>query len=119
MARFIALIYNWWSVFTKLVDDRIAREAITSRPMLLMHTTKVSTHQSTPTLVVFCAHAQAERIKEILEVAAGRLKVWASLTAGQLKKRSVWSRIIEHILIHHQTVGAAKNRSPPMIALQS
>jgi len=118
MARFIALIYNWWSIFTKLADEQIAREAITSRPMLLMHTAKVSTHQSTRTLVVFCAQAQAERIKEMLEVAVERLKAWASLTAEQLKKRSVWKRIVEHILIYHQTVGAAKSRSPPMIELQ-
>jgi hypothetical protein len=119
MARFIALIYNWWSIFTKLVDDQIAREAITSRPMLLMHTAKVSTHQSTRTLVVFCAHAQAERIRDILEVAAGPLQAWASLTAEQFKQRSVWRRMIDHILVHHQTVGAAKSRSPPIIALQS
>jgi hypothetical protein len=119
MARFIALIYNWWSIFTKLVDDQIAREAITSRPMLLMHTAKVSTHQSIQTLVVFCAHAQAERIKETLNIAAERLSQWASLTTEQLKKRSIWKRIIDHILLHHQTVGAAKGRSPPMIELQS
>lgn len=119
MARFIALIYNWWSIYTKLVDDQIAREAITSRPMLLMHTAKVSTHQSTRTLLVFCAHAQAERIKEMLETAAERLKAWASLTTEQLKKRSVWRRIIDHILIYHQTVGAAKSRSPPMIERQT
>ncbi len=119
MARFIALIYNWWSIFTKLVDDQIAREAITSRPMLLMHTAKVSTHQSTRTLVVFCAHAQAERIKEILNIAAERLSQWAALTTEQLKKRSIWKRIIDHILLYHQTVGAAKGRSPPMIELQS
>jgi len=116
MARFIALIYNWWSIFTKLVDEQIAREAITSRPMLLMHVAKVSTHQSTRTLIVFCAHAQAQQIKEKLEAAALKLKRWASLTAEQLKKQSVWSRIIEHILIHHQTIGYGGKRAPPQMA---
>ena len=29
MARFIALIYNWWSIYIKLVDEQVAREAIT------------------------------------------------------------------------------------------
>ena len=28
MARLIALIYNWWSLYTKLVDEQIAREAM-------------------------------------------------------------------------------------------
>ena len=118
MARLIALIYNWWSLFTKLVDEQVAREAITSRPMLLMHTAKVSTHQSIQTLVIFCAHAQAEQIREKLEAAAQRLSYWASLTAEQLKARSVLRRIIDHILLHHHTVGAGKNRAPPKITAQ-
>ena len=113
------LIYNWWSIYAKLVDETVAREAITSRPMLLMHPAKVSIHQSIATLTVFCAHAQAKRIKEMLEVAADRLKHWASLTTEQLKAQSVWSRIIEHILLNHQTIGAENSRAPPHIALQS
>jgi len=119
MARLIALIYNWWSIYTKLVDETVAREAITSRPMLLMHTAKVSMHQSIATLTVFCAHAQAQRIKEMLENASDRLKNWASLTAEQLKTQSIWCRIIEHILRNHQTSGGGKNRAPPQIARQS
>ena len=81
MARFVALIYNWWSIFVKLVDEQVAREAITSRPLLLLHNAKVSTHQSSRTLVVFCAHVQAEKIQQKLEQAARRLKEWAALTA--------------------------------------
>jgi len=119
MARLIALIYNWWSIYTKLVDETVAREAITSRPMLLMHTAKVSMHQSIATLTVFCANAQAQRIKEMLENASDRLKNWASLTAEQLKTQSIWCRIIEHILRNHQTIGGGKNRAPPQIARQS
>ena len=35
MARLIALIYNWWSLFVRLADPDHHREAITSRPLLL------------------------------------------------------------------------------------
>jgi hypothetical protein len=35
MARLIALVYNWWSLFVRLVDRQRHREAVTSRPMLL------------------------------------------------------------------------------------
>ena len=59
MARLIALIYNWWSIHIKRVDPLVAREAITPRPMYLMHTAKASTHQNVRTLVIFCAHSQA------------------------------------------------------------
>lgn len=119
MARLIALIYNWWSIYTKIVDETVAREAMTSRPMLLMHTAKVSMHQSIATLTVFCAHAQAQRIKEMLETTSDRLNNWVSLTAEQLKTQSIWSRIIQHILLNHQTIGAGNNRAPPQIAGQS
>lgn len=116
MARLIALIYNWWSLFTKLVDEQVAREAITSRPMFLLHIAKMSTHQSMRTLVIFCAHVQAKHIQEKLEASAKRLKAWALLTAEQLKARSLWKRIIEHILAHHRTFGGQNYRAPPMLA---
>lgn len=115
MARFIALVYNWWSVYVKLVDEQVAREAITSRPMYLMHMAKAHTHQSVRTLVIFCAHSQAERIRERLEAAAARLRQWAALTAEQLKTASVWARVIAHILLQHRTLGAGGTRAPPAL----
>ena len=35
MARHIALIYNWWSLFVRAAHPKALREAITSRPLLL------------------------------------------------------------------------------------
>jgi hypothetical protein len=35
MARIVALIYNWWSLFVRLADPDQPTEAITSRPLLL------------------------------------------------------------------------------------
>ncbi len=115
MACLIALIYNWWSLFTKLVDEEIAREAITSRPMFLMHIAKASLHQSMRSLVIFCAHVRVDQIKEKLEKAAHQLKHWASLTAEQLKERCLWKRMIGHILLHHRSFRNQGNRAPPMI----
>ena len=113
MANLVALIYNLWSVYIKLVDPLVAREAITSRPMYLMHPAKVSTHQSQRTLTIFCAHSEIKQIQERLEEAAQRLKNWAQLTAEQLKKASVWMRVITHILLNHHTIGAGDSRAPP------
>ncbi len=115
MARLIALVYNWWSLYTKLVDEQIAREAITSRPMFLLHIAKMSTHQSMRTLVIFCAHVQAKQIQSKLEAAAFLLKQWSLLTAEQLKSRSLWTRIIEHILTHHRVFGGPDTRAPPRL----
>lgn len=115
MAQLVALIYNWWSIYIKLVDPAVAREAITSRPMYLMHPAKVHTHQSKRTIVIFCAHSEAKLIQRNLEKAAQRLREWASLTAEQFKKASVWLRVIAHILLNHETIGAGKGRSPPAL----
>jgi hypothetical protein len=115
MACLIALVYNWWSLYTKLVEEDLAREAITSRPMYLMHVAKASTHQSMRCLVIFCAHVQLDQIRQKLETAARRLKAWARLTAEQLKVRSLWKRIIGHILSHHRNFSGQKYRAPPMI----
>jgi hypothetical protein len=38
MARIVALIYNWWSLFAlsvRLAEPHMHKEAITSRPLLL------------------------------------------------------------------------------------
>ena len=115
----MALFYNWWSIYIKLVDEQVARGAITSRPMYLEHVAKVSTHQRIQTLVLFCAHTQAEHIKNKLQAAAERLNEWAKLTAEQLKLASVWKRIIAHILLYHKTVGGGTSRAPPKIVAQS
>ena len=34
-ARMTAIVYNWWSLFVRLVDPMTAQEVITSRPLLL------------------------------------------------------------------------------------
>ena len=83
--------------------------------MFLMHVAKASTHERTRSLVIFCAHAQSAQIKEKLERAALRLKQWALLTAEQLKVRSLWKRIIGHILSHHRNFRGQGDRAPPMI----
>jgi len=83
--------------------------------MFLMHVAKASTHQSMRCLVIFCAHVQLNQIKDKLEIATFRLKEWASLTAEQLKVRSLWKRIIGHILSHHRNFRGQSYRAPPMI----
>ena len=35
MARLIALFYNWWALFVRLIEPNYHLEAITSRPLLL------------------------------------------------------------------------------------
>jgi hypothetical protein len=61
MARFIALIYNWWSLFVRLAEPDRHLEAITSRPLLLSAIAERSRHARQTTLRVASSHAKAGR----------------------------------------------------------
>lgn len=57
IARLIALIYNWWSLFVRLVDRQRHREAVTSRPMLLGGVARQTKHAGQSRLHVNLSHA--------------------------------------------------------------
>ena len=44
MARTVALIYNWWSLFVRLANLDKHLEAVTSRPLLLHDVGKQTRH---------------------------------------------------------------------------
>ena len=45
LARIVALIYNWWSLFTRLAIPNRHTEATTSRPLLLHGIGRQTTHR--------------------------------------------------------------------------
>ena len=60
MARFIALIYNWWNLFVRLAEPDRHLEAITSRPLLLSAIAVRSRHARQTTLNnLASSHAKA------------------------------------------------------------
>jgi hypothetical protein len=63
MARLIALVYNWWSLFVRLVDGERHREAITSRPMLLGGVARQTQHAGQRQLNVSLTHAKSADIR--------------------------------------------------------
>ena len=66
LARIVTLIYNWWSLFTRLAIPNRHTEAITSRPLLLHGIGRQTTHQNQTTLTITSSHAQAEPIQQEL-----------------------------------------------------
>ena len=59
MARFIALIYNWWSLFVRLAEPGKHLEPITSRRLLLSAIAERTRHARQTTLRVASSHAKA------------------------------------------------------------
>src|SRR5271165_5769184 len=58
LARSVALIYNWWSLFVRLADPEHHREAITSRPLLLTALARRTHHAGQVRLTVSRAHGE-------------------------------------------------------------
>ncbi len=67
MARIIAQVYNWWSLFTRLAIPEKHAEAITSRPLLLNAVGKQTTHAGQTTVTVTSMHAKAPQMRSALQ----------------------------------------------------
>lgn len=67
MARIIAQVYNWWSMFVRLAIPDKHAEAITSRPLLLNAVGKQTTHAGQTTVTVTSTHAKAPQMRSALQ----------------------------------------------------
>jgi Transposase DDE domain group 1 len=96
MARLVALVYNWWSLFVRLVDRERHREAVTSRPMLLGGVARQTQHAGQSRLHISLSHARAKLIKKSLTQASAFLSELLA-TARQLDQLERWRRILAKI----------------------
>jgi hypothetical protein len=96
-ARSVALIYNWWNLFVRCADPWRAREAITSRPLLLYSVGRVIISGGQTTLRITSQHADAAKAQELLT----NLSLFLSglhNAAEQLDSSERWRRIWRRIL---------------------
>src|SRR5437773_8528518 len=63
MARFVALVYNWWNLFVRLANPHKHHEAITSRPLLLHGVATQTKHDGQKHLDINRKHAKNKRVK--------------------------------------------------------
>jgi len=101
MARIIALIYNWWSLFVRLAIPEKHAEAITSRPLLLNAVGKQTTHSGQTTVTITSMHAKAPQMRSALQAISSFLASVRN-AAEQLTYPQKWllilSRIFRHLL---------------------
>lgn len=96
MARLIALFYNWWSLFVRLVDREKHREAITSRPMMMGGVARQAQHAGQRKLSVRLTHGRAKKVQRLLADASAFLKELIA-AAEQLSQPERWRRILSRI----------------------
>ncbi len=83
MARMVALVYNWWTLFVRLAHPHKHFEAISSRPLLLHGVATQTKHAGQTRLTITSTHAKASAIQAVLTNLAGFLNLLKT-TAEQL-----------------------------------
>src|SRR4051812_46288149 len=61
LAATMTLVYNWWSLFTRLADPEHHREASTSRPLLLSAIARQTRHAGQVTLTITSTHGMRDK----------------------------------------------------------
>ena len=83
MARMVALVYDWWTLFVRLAQPHKHFEAISSRPLLLHGVATQTQHAGQKRLTITSTHAKQSRIQAVLTNLAGFLNSLKA-TAEQL-----------------------------------
>ena len=114
LARSVALIYNWWSLFVRLADPQHHREAINSRPLLLTALARRTHHAGQVTLTVSSAHGEQHLARRAyLRIAGFMARLRQS--AEQLDALGRWYRILSEALrpyLHGRQLEPPLRRNP-------
>ncbi len=89
MARTVALIYNWWSLYVRLAIPERHAEAVTSRPLLLHGIGRLTRHAGQTKLSLTSSHGKSGKIKVILDT-LGRVFSLFSSSAEHLDRVERW-----------------------------
>jgi len=105
-ARMVALVYNSWNLFVRCAQPERAREAITSRPLLLHAVGRLVKSGGQTTLRLTSQHAEASHIQNVLSKLSLFLS-GLSNAAEQLQPEERWRRIWRRILEPYRRPTAA------------
>lgn len=97
MTLFVALVYNWWTLFTRLAIPGKRAEAITTRPLLLHAIGRKTSHSNQTTLTITSLHAEAATIQTAMKAVASFLGKIRSI-AEQLLPMERWRLILRAVV---------------------
>ena len=112
MSRMIALIYNWWSLFVRLINQEGHWEALTSRPLLLSSVGRLTHSGRQKTMVLTSRHANADQLQKALAEVQTFFKTLKA-NAPQLSILERWTLLLEKAVEKLLPVG---NIGPPALA---
>ena len=97
MARLIALVYNWWTLYVRLADPDHHHEALTTRSLLLNAVARQTRHAGQTRLTVTSSHGRREHVTAALQRIA-RFFTMLRKTAEQLTDVERWACILSYAL---------------------
>jgi hypothetical protein len=102
MARMVALVYNWWTLFVRLAQPHKHFEAITSRPLLLHGVATQTRHAGQTRLTITSMHAKQAAIQAVLTRLAGflsSLKATAEQLTDAQRLRAILARAFAKFML--------------------
>ena len=112
MARFIALIYNWWSLLCVCRSPANIWRPYEPGPLLLMAVAESTRHARQTMLKVASSHAKARSVANVLRDIARFLNEPIQ-SAEQLTADQRWRRILAHAV--RSWLGGRSLRAPPRL----
>jgi uncharacterized beta-barrel protein YwiB (DUF1934 family) len=98
ISRIIALIYNWWTLYVRLLMPDTHLEAITSRPLMLCSVGRLTETGRQKKMSITSNHHKKGKLKEAYSNVS-HFFYWLKSTAPQLTIPQCWQAIIDKILI--------------------
>jgi len=96
-ARGVALAYNWWSLYVRLANPNVRREAITSRPLLMASVGRRTEHAGQTTITLTSMHAHFKKARALLMRVSALLQEWLRESTEQFNVKTVWQRACDYI----------------------
>jgi hypothetical protein len=97
MARFTALIYDWWTKYCRSIMPQKHMEAVTARPLLMHGVGQLHQHGGRRELRITGVARGCQQIACSLTDSARRLSAWMR-TVAQLAAPDRWHRLADEVL---------------------
>jgi hypothetical protein len=102
MARMVALVYNWWTLFVRLAQPHKHFEAISSRPLLLHGVATQTRHAGQRRLTITSTHARQAAVQAVLTRLAdflSSLKATAEQLTDAQRLRAILARAFAKFML--------------------
>lgn len=110
VSRMVALVYNWWTLFSRLAQPHKHSEAITSRPLLLHGVARQTRHAGQTTITITSNHARSGMVQTVLRALTGFL--------NQLRDAAEQSQVgTRMVMITKQAFRYFLDRTIPLLSL--